>query len=402
MLEGSTIILGVSGSIAAYKAVYLLRRLVEASAIVHPILTQAATRFVAPLSFSILSGHRAVVDMWSASEAGEVNHVELAHKADLLLLAPATADLLARACHGRADDPLMAVSLATRAPWVIAPAMETGMWNHAETQTHVHTLTKRGVRFVMPDSGGLASGAQGVGRMAEPEAILEAVRQALTAQDLRNKRVVVTAGPTREAFDPVRFVTNASSGKMGYALARVAARRGADVTLISGPTNLAAPLGVKTIPVITTHDMLHACEQALPNADVLVMAAAPVDHRPVDVAEHKVKKLALGTNFDITMESTPDILRTLSPLLPEKVAVGFAAETDHLVAHAIDKLRAKNLDLIVANDVRRPGAGFGVDTNAVTILDREGTAEELPLMSKEAVATEILNRVAKILSQRSG
>ena len=401
MLKNRHVVLGVSGSIAAYKAVHLARRLVEAGAEVWPILTRAATRFVGPLTFSVLCDHRAIVDMWNASEGGEVNHVELAHRADLLLLAPTTADLLARLGMGRADDPLAAVALATRAPWIVAPAMESGMWEHATTQEHVRVLTARGARFVMPGSGRLASGASGVGRMAEPDEVLAVALMALTSQDLAGQRVLVTAGPTRERFDPVRFISNPSSGKMGYALATMARQRGATVTLVSGPTSLTPPFGVEVVRVETTEEMLRACAAHLGAASVFLMAAAPADHRPVTIASSKIKKQAMGRRFAVELEGTADILLSLRERLSGRVVVGFAAETEDIAVHATEKLQSKNLDLIVANDVTRADSGFGTDTNCVTILDRDGGAERLPVLTKELVADKILDRVVKILTVRA-
>ncbi|MBI5509751.1 MAG: bifunctional phosphopantothenoylcysteine decarboxylase/phosphopantothenate--cysteine ligase CoaBC [Deltaproteobacteria bacterium] len=400
MLENRQVILGVSGSIAAYKAAYLARRLVEAQAEVYPILTAAASRFVGPLTFSVLTGHKAIVDMWSASEAGEVSHVALATRADLLLIAPATADLIARLATGRADEPLTAVALATRAPTLIAPAMETGMWENPATQAHVRALQDRGVRFVMPETGALASGASGVGRLADVETILEAAVTVLGPRDLVGQRLLVTAGPTREHFDPVRFVSNASSGKMGFAIATAARRRGAEVTLVAGPTLVAPPAGVDTVRVETTAEMLDACRRQLAASTVVVMAAAPVDHRPSTVAATKTKKTAIGARTTVELEATPDILMTLKPELAGKVVVGFAAETDQVARHAAQKLTTKGLDLVVANDVTERGAGFGTDTNSVLLIDRDGGKERLPLMSKLKVADDILDRVVKILGAR--
>ena len=399
MLAGKNVVLGVSGSIAAYKALYLTRLLVEAGAQVWPILTTGALRFVGALSFSTLARRRAVTDMWSPAEEGAVGHVERAHAADVLAIAPATADLLARLAQGRADEPLTAVALSTRAPWVVAPAMEEGMWRHEATQAHVRELVARGARFVAPATGELASGRSGAGRLAEPEEILEAIVAALTPQDLAGRRLVVTAGPTREAFDPARFVANASSGKMGYAVARVARRRGASVVLVSGPTTLVAPTGVELVRVTTTAEMLAACSAALAGADALVMAAAPSDFRPSEASPHKLKKSAAGARLTVELESTPDILRALAPRARGVVAVGFAAESEDVVANARAKLAGKDLDLVVANDITRRDAGFGVDTNAVTLVDAAG-AMELPVQPKEQVAAAILDRVAGILAGR--
>jgi phosphopantothenoylcysteine decarboxylase / phosphopantothenate---cysteine ligase len=400
MLSDKHIVLGVSGSIAAYKAVYLLRLLTEQRAEVWPVLTPSACRFVGPLTFSALSGHRAVVDLWTSGAAGEIGHVELAHRADAVVLAPTTADLLARLAQGRADDPLTAIALATRAPLVIAPAMEDGMWSHEATQEHVVTLVRRGARIVAPVSGELASGRVGAGRLAEPEHILEVLLSALGPNDLLGHTVLVTAGPTREAFDPARFVSNASTGKMGYALARVARRRGARVILVSGPSELTPPGGCELVRITTARELLEACERHLGDASILVMAAAPVDYRPSVFSKSKIKKDEAGGRRAVEFESTPDILRTLRARERGVFTVGFAAESGQIVSHAKEKLARKDLDLIVANDITRPDAGFAVETNAVVIIDREGRAETLPTMSKEHVATALLDRVVQHLEPK--
>lgn len=398
-IRGKQLLLGVSGSVAAYKALYLTRLCVEAGAEVWPVLTPSAARFIGPLSFAALSGHRPVTDLWSPAEAGEIGHVELAHRVDLLVLAPATADLLARLAAGRADDPLCAIALATPAPWLVAPAMESGMWTSPATQAHVEALRRRGARFVEPTEGELASGRSGVGRLAEPEVIFEAILEALGPADLTGERVLVSAGPTREAFDPARFVSNASSGKMGYALARAAKLRGAQVHLVSGPTQLAPPAGVAFTPVETTGEMLEACRGALDWSTVLVMAAAPCDFKPAQRAEHKLKKT--DEPLTVALERTPDVLQSLRARSRERLVVGFAAESRDVLTYARDKLVAKDLDLIVANDITEPGAGFATDTNRVDLLDRDGTHTPLPRLGKEAVAHAILDRVAALRRNRA-
>lgn len=396
MLRQRAIVLGVSGSIAAYKALLLMRLCQGAGAEVRAVLTRSAMRFVAPLSFSAISGHPTITDMWTAAEAGEVSHVETAHLADVLVLAPATADLIARLAVGRADDPLTAIALATTAPWVVAPAMETGMWRNPATASNVETLRSRGARIVEPDSGFLASGRQGAGRMAEPKEIVEAVAAALTPQNLTGQRVVVTAGPTREAIDPVRFLSNGSSGKMGYAVARQARRRGADVCLVSGPTALAPPRDVELIPVTTSEQMLAACAAAVPGATTLIMAAAPADFRPAEFCATKLKKAGRESGMTLHLDRTADILERLKSRTAGTTVVGFAAETDNLVQHAHEKLQRKGLDLIVANDITRSDAGFAADTNEVVLIDRNGTKTPLPIMSKDDVAAAILDRVAEL------
>lgn len=403
MLKGSKIVLGVSGSIAAYKAVHLARLCVEGGAKVWPVLTASACRFVGPLTFSVLTGHRAVTDLWSAAQAGEVGHVELAQGADLLVLAPATADLLVRLAQGRADDPLAAVALATRAPWVLAPAMETGMWENPATQQAVAALERRGedtgasVHLVPPGAGALASGRVGAGRMAEPPEVFEQMQAALTAQDFAGQTILVTAGPTREALDPARFISNPATGRMGYALARAARMRGARVRLVHGPTEVQTPPGVEATAVGSTDQMLQACRALLPGANALIMAAAPADFGPATpAASSKYKKEGRET-LQLNLVATPDILKTLGARAAGCFVVGFAAETDDLVANARKKLTAKDLDLVVANPIGRPETGFGADTNQVTLVDRSGGITELPLLSKDAVAHSILDNLAAAL-----
>jgi phosphopantothenoylcysteine decarboxylase/phosphopantothenate--cysteine ligase len=400
MLYEKNVVLGVSGSIAAYKAVYLARLLIEARARVYPMLTRSATRFIGPLTLSSLTGHRAVTDMWSQAEAGEIGHVEWAHLADVLVLAPATADLLARLAVGRADSPLTAVALATRVPWVVAPAMESGMWQNDATQQNIQILRDRGARVVDPQEGTLASGRVGVGRMAEPEDIFEEALAAVAPLDLVGQRVLVTAGPTREGFDPVRFISNASTGKMGYALAREARCRGAEVCLVSGPTQLRPPHGVRLVRVTTTQEMLDACRANAASASIIIMAAAPADHRPASYSAVKTKKAPGEARFQIELENTPDILVELKARKPGCIVVGFAAETGAVGEKARGKLAAKDLDMIVANDVTRPDAGFAVDTNVVEIIMRDGSQTSLPTMTKDAVAAEILDRVAQLVDAR--
>lgn len=403
MAETKQIVLGITGSIAAYKAALLARLLLqdpEEGLSVWPVLTASAQRFIGPLTFSAICGRPAVTDMWSAAEGGEIGHVEIAHRGDLFVIAPCTADTIARLAMGRANDPVGAVALATRAPILIAPAMETGMWENAATQRNLSLLEERGVAVVEPGCGPLASGREGPGRMAEPEVIAEEVRAALTSKDLAGRRVLVTGGPTREAFDPVRFISNHSSGKMGYAVARMARRRGADVCLVSGPVALAPLPGVELVRVGSTQEMLAACRARIAASDVLVMAAAPADYRPVHFSAAKIKKTGRPGGLDVGLEATPDILQSLAAHEQSCCVVGFAAETQDLLSNAQAKLEAKHLDLIVANDLTRPDSGFGVDTNAVIMIEKGGAVSELPVMSKERVATEILNRVAARLARR--
>jgi phosphopantothenoylcysteine decarboxylase / phosphopantothenate---cysteine ligase len=395
------LIVGVSGSIAAYKSVYLVRRLVEAGAEVHVALTRAAARFVTPLTFATVSGRPVLADLFDAVPGA---HVTLAEAADAAVVAPATAHLIARYAHGLADDALTTLLLAVRGSVVLAPAMESGMWQHAATRANVRTLEARGVRFVGPARGPLASGLAGPGRMAEPEEIRAAL-EALFAQappaaeaprrDLAGERALVTAGPTREPIDPVRFLSNPSTGRMGFAMAEAAAARGADVTLVTGPVDLATPPGCRRVDVVTAAQMREAVLAALPSATVLVMAAAVSDFRPARTQAQKVKKEAAGTV--LALARTDDILADVAARAPEGLLrVGFAAETRDLTANARAKRRAKDLDLIVANDVSAPDAGFGAETNRVTLIGRDDRAESLPLLSKRAVADAVLDRVAAL------
>lgn len=393
-LREKHVVLGVAGSIAAYKALYLTRLLVEAKARVSPILTRSAARFVAPLSFSVLSGQRTVTDLWTAAEQGEVGHVELAHEADTLLIAPATADLIARLATGRADEPLTAVALSTRAPLIIAPAMESGMWDHPATKEHVETLRNRGATFVWPESGDLASGRSGVGRLAEPEVIVERVAELFAGSDFKGERILVTAGPTREPFDPARFVSNASSGKMGYAIARAARMRGAEVRLVSGPTQIAPPAGVMVERVETTAEMLAACQRHIEWSSALVMAAAPADFSPVEQSREKVKKGR--DDLTVVLTRTPDILLTLNARKAGRIVVAFAAESRDVLGYAREKLARKDADMVVANDITEPGAGFASDTNRVDILDRSGQHTALPSLDKDDVAWAILDHVMRL------
>ena len=395
-LHDKQVVLGVCGSIAAYKSVYLTRLLVGAGAQVWPVLSPGASRFVAPLSFAALAGRRPVTDLWEQAQGGEIGHVELAHRAHAVVLAPLTANSLARLSQGLADDPLSALVLATRAPLVLAPAMESGMWDNPATQENLARLLARGARLVPPQPGALASGRSGMGRMAEPAQIMEAVEAALLPQDLRGEHVLVTAGPTREAFDPARYISNPSTGKMGFALARAAWARGAaHVHLIAGPTALQAPSGqgMQTTRVTSTQDMLEACQAALPPSTLLLMAAAPADYRPLGYSPDKLKKQASGAALTLALESTPDILTTLKPRTAQRMVVGFAAETGQVVQHGQDKLQRKNLDMLLANQVGSAGTGFASDTNAGWLLRPDTEPLTLPLMSKAALAHVLLDYV---------
>jgi phosphopantothenoylcysteine decarboxylase/phosphopantothenate--cysteine ligase len=398
-LQGKRILLGVTGSIAAYKAVELLRQLTKAGAEVQVAMTEAATKFVTPLTFETLSRQEVLLDMWSLAYNHRIGHLEATERADLLVVAPATAQTIARLALGLADDFLSCIYLASRCPVLLAPAMDSDMFEHPALQANLASLRTRGVHILEPDLGPLASGLVGRGRLAEIPAILAAIERILLPKtDLEGKVVLVTAGPTREPVDPVRFLSNRSSGKMGYAVAEAAAARGAKVILVSGPTALAVPPGVDVVHVETAQEMHDAVMAKLPVADVVIKAAAVADYRPKQVAGRKIKKregLA-----EIALEPTPDILAEVGKRKGTRILVGFAAETNDLVANARKKLAQKHLDLVVANDVSQPGAGFDADTNIVKILDPAGGVEELPLLSKREVADRILDRVVVLLAKQ--
>jgi phosphopantothenoylcysteine decarboxylase/phosphopantothenate--cysteine ligase len=395
------VLLGVSGGIASYKTAWLARLLHKAGAEVDVVMTRAATEFVGPVTFEALTGRPVHTGLFDAGRA--LDHIHLAREADAVIVAPATADLMARAATGQADDLLTACLLATEAPVLLVPAMNDRMWAHAQTQANAARLRELGYRLLDPDDGVLAAGeGSGPGRMPEPETIFAHVGRLLEddAAPLVGRRVVVTAGPTREAIDPVRFVSNHSSGRMGVSVAAAAWRRGASVTLIAGPLAVPAPVGVSLVHVESTDEMRQAVERELAQADVLVMAAAPADYRPAEVATNKLKKT--GRPRAIELEENADILRSTAPLRRQgAVVVGFALETDDLIENAKRKLDAKSLDLIVLNDAKEEGAGFGVETNRVTLLTR-GTPEpeRLPLLTKPQVADVILDRVEALLRGR--
>ena len=387
------VVLGVTGGIAVYKACELLRLLQKRGIDVFVVMTQNACRFVAPLTFETLSGHPVAVDTFDRPQTWEVEHIALAKRADLFLIAPATANIIGKMACGIADDMLSTTVMATRAPVLVAPAMNTGMWENAAVQQNVKTLQARGVQFVMPASGHLACGDSGAGKLEDVEIIAERAREMLFAKrDMEGLHVMVTAGPSREALDPVRYISNRSSGKMGYAIAQAAQKRGAEVTLLSGPVALAAPQGVKLVSFTTTRELLDKASELAAAQDVLIQAAAPADYRAKEIAPQKIKKQG-GEPMTFTLVENPDVAATLGRAKKAgQVFVGFAAETNDVLAHAQDKLVRKNLDMIVANDVTRPGAGFDVDTNIVTLITKEGQ-EALPMMSKAEVADRILDHV---------
>ncbi|MBQ8074081.1 MAG: bifunctional phosphopantothenoylcysteine decarboxylase/phosphopantothenate--cysteine ligase CoaBC [Clostridia bacterium] len=393
---GREIVLGVTGGIAAYKSAELVSRLRHLGARVSVIMTRNATEFVAPLTFQTLSSNQVAVDTFQAPEYWNVEHVALAKKAELFVIAPATANILAKMAHGIADDMLSTTVLATKAPVLVAPAMNTGMWTAEATRENVRVLRERGVRFVGPGNGLLACGDSGDGRMSEPEEIVAAMEEILKPRvSMEGLKVLVTAGATRERLDPVRFLTNDSSGKMGFALAEAARDRGAEVTVVKAFTTAAVPHGIRLVEVESTQDLLEAMKIEAPLQDVIIQAAAPADYRPVDVLGTKIKKQD-GQELVLRLTETPDVARAVGLMKREgQTLVGFAAETDHLLEHAKGKLRKKHLDLIVANDVTKPGAGFGVDTNIAALITEEGI-DERPLQSKRALAEDILDKVMGI------
>ena len=397
MLKGRKIVLGITGGIAAYKAVELVRELVGAGAAVTVIMTRNAQQFVTPLTFQTLSGNPVTTELFNLIEESEIGHISLADRAELLVIAPATANIIGKIAGGIADDLLSTVVMATRAPVLLAPAMNVHMWQNPICQANVAKLRDLGYHFIEPESGELACGYEGKGRLADLVTIMEEIHTLLSPKDFQGETILVTAGPTEEAMDPVRFITNRSSGKMGYALARAAQRRGAEVILVSGASALPPPPKVRCLHVRSAAQMREAVLESLEKASVLLMAAAVSDYRPKQMAREKMKKSAAETL--LALERTPDILAEAGKRKEGRLLIGFAAETERLLQNARSKLEEKNLDLIVANDVTLPGAGFSVDTNIVKIIDRSGNVEELPLMSKEEVADRILDRVARLKNE---
>ncbi len=399
MLSGKIIVLGVTGGIAAYKSAEIVRLLVKERAIVRVIMTKNAQEFITPLTLQTLSGNPVSTETFSLTQESEIGHIRLADSADLILIAPATANVIAKLAHGQADDLLTTVLLATTAPVLLAPAMNVHMYAHPIVQENLRKLGSLNYGIVEPAEGFLACGYEGKGRLADPEDIVEEVRAALTKKDMREERVIVTAGPNAEPIDPVRFITNRSTGKMGFAMARVAWRRGAAVTLVSGPTALTPPRGVRFRPVRTAREMQHAVLEHYPQATMVISAAAVADYRPSHVAPQKLKK---GDGaFAIDLTRNPDILLELSRQKGDRLLVGFATETENVWQNAARKLRNKNLDLIVANDVTQEGAGFAHDTNIVTLIDRSEKLETLPLMNKDEVAHTVYDRLL-VLKNRNG
>jgi phosphopantothenoylcysteine decarboxylase/phosphopantothenate--cysteine ligase len=402
-LAGANVVVAVGGGIAAYKAAELVRQLVKADATVQVMMTASAQQFITPLTFQTLTGARVFCDLFDLGQESEIGHIQIADDADLVVVAPATANLIARMSAGMADDVVTAVLLATKAPVLIAPSMNVNMWNHPLTQRNLDTLVGIGVHVVEPGEGFLACRWVGKGRLAEPSEIVEAAATVLAPKDLLGRRVVVTAGPTHEPIDPVRFLGNRSSGKMGYAVAAAARRRGADVTLIAGPTALPDPPGIEMMKVESARDMQGALDGAVGGAHAVIMAAAIADFRAVAPAEHKLKRSEMTGPMGLQLDPNPDLLAGLGERRRAAgdgpVLVGFAAETRDVENYARAKLKSKGCDLVVANDVTEPGAGFAVDTNRVVLVDGAGTTP-VPAGTKHVVAHRILDRVSALIRQR--
>lgn len=395
MLKGKTVILGVTGSIAAYKAANLASMLKKQHADVQVIMTQNATQFMNPITFESLTGNKCLVDTFDRNFQFQVEHVALAKRADLAIIAPATANIMAKLAHGLADDMLTTTLLACRCPRLIAPAMNTRMYENPVTQDNMDILRKYGFRIIEPAVGHLACGDTGAGKLPPETLLLECILDEIAMEkDMKGLHVLITAGPTMEAIDPVRFISNHSTGKMGYALARVCRRRGAEVTLVSGKTNLEVPYGVTLVPVTSAQDMFEAVSSRAKEQDMIIKAAAVADYRPVTVAENKIKKSP--GDMSIALERTTDILAWLGEHRREgQVLCGFAMETEHMVEHAKEKLTGKHVDMIAANNVKVAGAGFGTDTNVVTLITEDGV-EELAKMSKEEVASRIVDALLRL------
>ncbi len=400
MLKGKFIVLGVTGGIACYKAAALASALVKQHAEVQVIMTENATQFVAPLTFEQLTGRRALTDTFDRNFQHSVEHIAVADRADLVLIAPATANIIAKLAHGIADDMLTTTVLACDCPKAVAPAMNTKMYENPVTQDNLSLLRRYGWEVKEPAVGRLACGTEGRGKLPEPEELLELCLHAVAHEkDLKGKRVLVTAGPTREALDPVRYLSNRSSGRMGYAIARAAARRGAEVTLVSGPTALPRPGYMEIVDVESAQEMFEAVTARAPETDIVIKAAAVADYRPAQVADNKIKKK--DGDLSLPLERTRDILGELGKnKRPGQFLCGFSMETEKLLENSRAKLRRKNLDLVAANNVKMEGAGFGVDTNVLTLISAEGE-KELPLMSKDAAADALLDEILSLLDTKN-
>ena len=399
-LEGKQVALAVSGGIAVYKAVELLRLLVKEGARVVVVMTENAKRFVTPLTFEALSGNPVYHEIFGSQSSASMEHIRAAENADLMIIAPATANSIGKIAQGLADDPLSTLYAAFAGPVLVAPAMNDKMWDNPAVQENIRTLKRRGVGLIEPEAGELACGTVGLGRLAEPPVLLEAVRKYLLRQsDLKGLNILVTAGPTREPIDPVRFITNRSSGKMGYAIARQARNRGAEVTLISGPTHLEPPFGVTLLNCQRAGEMAQLVLDHLPRCDVLVMTAAVGDFAPDTVQKEKIKKKGQARLL-LNLHPTQDILEEVAKKKTGQLIVGFAAESENLLQSATEKLQRKQLDWIVANDISAPGIGFQSDSNQVTLIDRNLNVESLPLLTKMEIADLLLDRILGTLNER--
>jgi phosphopantothenoylcysteine decarboxylase / phosphopantothenate---cysteine ligase len=400
MLQGKRIVLGISGGIAAYKAAWIVSQLSQRGVDVRVIMTAAATRLITPLTMQVLSHHRVMIDTFDEQDPAVISHIDLADHADLVIVAPATANVIAKCSLGLGDDMLSTTLLATQAPIVMAPAMNVHMYENPLVQKNIHSLRERGVYFIDPEEGPLACGYVGQGRMAEPDQIVTWVEAFFAPKPLAGKKVLVTAGPTVEPLDPVRFFSNYSSGKMGFALASAAKEVGCDVLLVTGPVALTTPVGVQRIDVKRAEEMKEAVFRHLPEMDIIIKAAAVADYRPKIVPEHKIKKIE--DEFTVVLEKTEDIAREVGKRKkPHQFFVGFAAETEKAAHYAITKLAQKGMDFIVANDITLPGAGFDVDTNEVTIYDQKGEVCVLPQMHKVEVARRIIAMIGERLYAKS-
>lgn len=398
MLKDKTVVIGVSGGIAVYKTLDVISRLRKLGVNVNVIMTKSATEFVTPLSFQSLSQNYVVCDMFEDPKTWDVEHVSLAKRADVFLIAPATANVIGKIANGIADDMLTTTVMATKAKVLIAPAMNTNMYENPILQRNINTLKELGYNFVEPESGRLACGDTGKGKLASPEIIVDEVVKLLSKeQDLKGKSIIVTAGPTVESIDPMRYITNRSTGKMGYSIAKEAIERGADVTLITGPTNLTPPQNLKKLVKIeSAKDMYEAVLENLDENDVVIKSAAVADYKPKNYSNKKIKKS--DDDLIIELDRNKDIAQEIGKIKNNKILVGFAAETNDLIQNASLKIKKKNLDFIVANDLTKEGAGFGVDTNIVKIIDKEGNITEYPKMKKEEVANIILDKIKELLS----
>lgn len=398
MLKGKTVVIGVSGGIAVYKTLDVISRLRKLGINVNVIMTKSATEFVTPLSFQSLSQNYVVCDMFEDPKTWDVEHISLAKRADIFLIAPATANVIGKAANGIADDMLTTTVMATKAKVLIAPAMNTNMYENPILQKNINTLKELGYNFVEPESGRLACGDTGKGKLASPETIVDEVVKLLSKeQDLKGKSIIVTAGPTVESIDPMRYITNRSTGKMGYSIAKEAVERGADVTLITGPTKLNPPQNLKKLVKIeSANEMYEAVLENLEENDVVIKSAAVADYKPKHYSNKKIKKSE--DDLFIELDRNKDIALEIGKIKEDKILVGFAAETNDLIENANLKIKKKNLDFIVANDLTKEGAGFGVDTNIVKIIDKEGNITEYPKMKKEEVANIILDKIKELLS----